>query len=846
MSNARGKLEDWTQRYTRFALAHAKLVLGLGALLFALGAGLASRLRVQGDFVELLPSTSAPAQRFRAALARKGGGDATLVVIVKSSSAEKNRAFVDGLEQRLHALVPSLAKSVDAGPREIRAYFERFRWLFLSQDELDRAECELGHALERQAPGYLGIEDPCEPNAERAVNAEPQRGDEAERLRQLRAEIEQRVRAADRFPDGYYRTPEGDVYALVVRARRAGMGEASSDLLLQSVSRLASEVAAPLGGLDVGFGGDIPTAIAERDALLDDIGVVSVAAILLVFGSIIAFFRSGRALLYVGACVAVGTSFAFGVAALAFGRLNAATSFLGSIIVGNGINYSIVYMARYVEQRKHGLSLEEALLDAARTCCRPTWLAALAASLSYLSLAATSFRGFSEFGLIGGVGMLACWFATFLILPACIGCFDRKRRFVAARNRKALFSLPGWLTALGAEHPRAVLVGAVVIFAAALIPVARYLRDPWEYNFSRLRSQSSDRAGASHYSSLADKVFGARGAPVLVLADEMQRAPDVARRALEVDREQYHGRFLEKAETIYDRLGGEPAVVKAKLATLDRIREHVDALSRHANGAELETLREFRPPNELRAPAVADLPKALLEQFTETNGRVGTPVYLSLNRGISQSRGENLLKISDLLDTLHSNVGTPLPNAGRATVFAEMIRSMTRDAPRATGLSLFAVVLVSLLVSSELASALCVLASLVLAVVLLVAIAALTGLRLNFLNFVALPLTFGIGVEYAINVQDRARFVDGVRNAGRSVGGAVALCSLTTIFGYGALWFADNLALQSFGHYAIVGEVVCLLSALLVLPAALTLLAKRSAPSEKLFGPGRAPNGSHG
>ena len=100
---------------------------------------------------------------------------------------------------------------------------------------------------------------------------------------------------------------------------------------------------------------------------------------------------------------------------------------------------------------------------------RPTWLAALAASLSYLSLAATSFRGFSEFGLIGGVGMLACWFATFLILPACIGCFDRKRRFVAARNRKALFSLPGWLTALGAEHPRAVLVGAVVGSALGLL-----------------------------------------------------------------------------------------------------------------------------------------------------------------------------------------------------------------------------------------------------------------------------------------------------------------------------------------------------------------------------------------
>jgi predicted RND superfamily exporter protein len=607
------------------------------------------------------------------------------------------------------------------------------------------------------------------------------------------------------------------------------MGETTSDVLLERVSRIATEVAQPIGGLDVGFGGDIPTAIAEREALLDDIGVVSLVAVLLVFGSIVAFFRSGRALLYVGACVGLGTSVAFGIAAVAFGRLNAATSFLGSIIVGNGINYSIIYLARYTEQRRSGLGLREAALDAAVTCSRPTWLAALAASLSYLSLAATSFRGFSEFGVIGGVGMVACWLATFLLLPACIAIFDEKRGYATGKDGQSRFSLPGWLTKFASDHPRPIAIAAGVVLLASLVPAANYLHDPWEYNFSRLRSQSSDRAGANHYSSLADKVFVSRGAPVLVLADTMNEAPEVARRALAVDRKENHGKFLEKAETIFDRLGGEPEEVREKLDALGRIREHVDVLSRHLSGDDLTSVREFRPPESLRAPRVSDLPKQLLEQFTETNGRVGTPVYLTLNRGISQSRGENLLKIADLLDTLRSSSGAPLPDAGRATVFAEMIRSMTHDAPRATLLSLLAVIVVSLLVTSEVRSALCVLASLLLAVVLLVVTAALSGLRLNFLNFVALPLTFGIGVEYAINIQDRARFVDGIRNAGRSVGGAVALCSLTTIFGYGALLFADNLALQSFGHYAIVGEAVCLGSALIVLPATLTLLAKKNA-----------------
>lgn len=828
--------EAWFERgiatYTRFAIRRRTWILWSFCVLFVVGVALASRLRVEGDFVELLPSQSAAAQRFRAALARKGGGDSTLVVIAQSADPHRNREFIDQLQQRLQSLPPGLAKEIDAGPREARAYVERFFWLFLSPAQLERAECELEQERSRHSPGYLGIEAPCD-GAAGSKKGEPAAGTgKHSRLSALASELDRRVRAEDRFPDGYYRTSDGKVYALVVRARRAGMGESSSDRLLHETERIARALAASIGGLDVGFGGDIPTAIAEREALLDDIGVVSLAAIVLVFAAIIGFFRSARALLYIGACVSVGTSLAFAIAWLAFGRLNAATSFLGSIIVGNGINYSIVYLARYAERRRAGLDLTQAVLDAAVTCGRATGLSALAASLSYLSLAATSFRGFSEFGLIGGVGMVLCWLTTFLLLPAFLAGFDAARGLSVQRHPRApRRSLPGWLTELSADHPRGILLLAGLLFITALWPVARYLRDPWEYNFGRLRSQASDRAGANHYSSLADRVFGARGAPVLVLAEKMSDAPVVARRALALDQELNAGKFLEKAETIYDRLGGEPAEVQEKLAALARIRSHVDALAARATGDDLDALRKFRPRDDLAAPRIEELPKQLREPFTESNGRVGTPVFLTLNKGISQSRGENLLRISHLLEELRSPSGASLPNAGRATVFAEMIRAMEQDGPRATLLSLLAVAVVSLLGGRSLSSALSVLGSLLLAVVWLLGIASLSDLRLNFLNFVALPLTFGIGVEYAINLQDRARADGGVRAAGRSVSATVALCSLTTVFGYGALLFADNLALSSFGHYAILGELACLASALLVLPAALSLLARRRAPS---------------
>jgi uncharacterized protein len=86
-------------------------------------------------------------------------------------------------------------------------------------------------------------------------------------------------------------------------------------------------------------------------------------------------------------------------------------------------------------------------------------------------------------------------------------------------------------------------------------------------------------------------------------------------------------------------------------------------------------------------------------------------------------------------------------------------------------------------------------------------------------------------VDYAVNVM--ARYVqDGERDPGPAVletGGAVGLCSATTIIGYSSLLLAKNRALYYFGMVAVLGEVACLASAVIVLPAALSWLARRKA-----------------
>jgi predicted RND superfamily exporter protein len=118
-----------------------------------------------------------------------------------------------------------------------------------------------------------------------------------------------------------------------------------------------------------------------------------------------------------------------------------------------------------------------------------------------------------------------------------------------------------------------------------------------------------------------------------------------------------------------------------------------------------------------------------------------------------------------------------------------------------------------------------VIAALIVGVLWLGAATMILHVRINFANFIAFPITFGIGVDYAVNivsryVQDKRR---GILDAVRLTGSAVVLSSLTTIIGYSSLLLAENRALFLFGLVAVFGEIACLLTATTFMPAVLLL-----------------------
>jgi predicted RND superfamily exporter protein len=213
---------------------------------------------------------------------------------------------------------------------------------------------------------------------------------------------------------------------------------------------------------------------------------------------------------------------------------------------------------------------------------------------------------------------------------------------------------------------------------------------------------------------------------------------------------------------------------------------------------------------------------------------VGTVFYVKLKNDVSLSDGHNLLRIAKTTDNVKLADGTVVQTASRSTIFAEMLRSMERDGPLATEVSFCAVLVVVVLTTGSFRGAFAVILALVMGVLWAVGGGALGDMKLHFLNFIALPITFGIGCEYPFNVFDRSRLLGGdVTSALRRTGGAVALCSFTTAIGYSSLLFADNQALQSFGRLAMSREPACLIAALFVVPSVLHVWKARATKPEK-------------
>jgi predicted RND superfamily exporter protein len=865
------------------------VVLVLSLLFLGACWGYARKLELRSDFLELLPRDSPGFKAFEHQLGRVGGG-ATFLVVVESPNRAANERFVDDLGGALDAQAeahatcvrqckegqpackaacgPDFISYVEKGTKDLQQFFHDRRWLYAKLPDLVKADETLDHQIAIRsgmvtdldapdddsldeapapAPPKPGAPTPGKPGVEEA--GAPPTGPPATPGQKPTLGMDEyyerwknQSKKYDDFPTGYFSNEKGTLMVIRIVSNASGTGGYTGDLFLADMKKRVDEMRVTEKydpHMTIGFAGDIPNAVAEKESTLSEAAWASGLAFLLILAGIVVYYRSPWSLIVISLPALMGIGAAYAFATATFGYVNTPGAFLGAIILGNGINYPIVLLSRYREFRARGMPKEEARREAVLNAFRAELVGASVASIAYGSLTITHFRGFSQFGTIGFVGMILVWAAIVPVVPALIVLIERiqERLPPFLRDPASKVASDGssgaamrFIAHVTERWPLVFIILPLLAAGYCATKLPAYLHDPWEYNFSKLGSRSSKASGPGEWSNKADEVFRGKQniSGTLILADTPEQVPLLKEQILANDRADPQGTLIEDIVTIQDFLPGSVELQKQKLAVLDRIRDRLTPRVMHdVSDAERKRLEEMRPPDDLKPVEAKDVPPLIRRRFEENNGRIGTLMYIKYKYGVSFSDGRVLLRMAKTTDNVKLPDGVTVQTASRSTIFAELIRSMERDGPLATGASFLAVVVVVIIATRSRVGTFGVILALLMGVVSLVGGAALMDHKLNFFNFIALPITFGIGCEYPFNVFDRTRILKGdVTSAVRRTGGAVALCSYTTTIGYGSMLFSDNQALQSFGHLAMWGEIACTTTALLFLPSLLHVLLR--------------------
>ncbi len=800
-------------------------VVAIALVLAALGVVSATRLKIDTDLANLLPDDYVSVQaleRLRATV----GSETPVDVAIESPSFAANKRFAEALIPQALALQwrgEPVFTRVDF--RKDTTFLAQNALYFASDEELDQLQYFLEDTADearlKANPFYVDLDDDLGLDEEET---------DTEGLESALRDLQAREYAV---------SPDSTVLAL--RFYPSG-AQTNIGFIRSTYRRLDSLVAAVQPAqfhpqMEVTTAGRLLRQQIEIEAITNDVqssfGLGAAAVLLFVvlyflYKALQVRGRTRRVVLselarmpvtagLIGIPLLMSLAWTFGVAAVVFGALNLMTSTLALVLFGLGIDYGIHFYARYTEERGHGRSPADAAETTFVSTGQAVAVSAATTAIALFALTIADFRGFSEFGFIGGLGIVFALFAMLLVLPALL----------ILSEQFGLLRLEAHDDAPVTAAERRPFPAARAILAASLIATVLSLfalpAERFEYNFSKLEPEYRayyDRAArlAGVYPS-----SNRRNPAYIVVDDPAAVEPLVG----ELRRRTEEDTLILAVESLQERFPTTPEAARAKLDRIAEIRELTDDpfLAQDTTG---EIARVRRAASTTTPIALADVPDELKQSFTSKSGEVGNFVIV-YPRGSLSEDARLSMAFSDEVGTVE--VGGETYHAGSTSIVAaEMLRLMLAEAPLMVGITFALIAALMLLVFRSVKWALLALVPLIVGVLWMLGLMVLAGVSLTFYNLVVLPAVLGIGNDCGVHLVHRYREegAGSLRHVLRSTGEHVTMGALTTMIGFSGLLLSFHPGLRSIGLLALIGIGTTLLAALLFLPALLQWMEDRN------------------
>ena len=646
--------------------------------------------------------------------------------------------------------------------------------------------------------------------------------------------------------DGYYLSKDGTSLLMIVRPKRPAQDIPFGKKLMRYVAGLEKETRSNWkkdtgespSYLRVQYGGGYPIAQDDANLIKRDAVVNTISSIILVMLVFVWAFRRKSALVYGWLPLLFGLLLTFAVAHLIGVTINSLTAGFGALLIGLGIDFSIVMYGRYIEARNSGKGVEESISIIMGTTGKGVMVGAVTTAFTFAALLLTSFTGMQQVGIFTSLGILFCAGSVFVLLPAMLYLHHVHK---TKKGIEPTFHMHGFgfqfIARWSYKHPKWTLgIAAVLTLAMGISALGIKLED----NVQNLRSPNNKGIAVTKE---VGREFGASLTYMMAVVDssspqgvlEDTHKVDAAIRPYLKSGDVL---FTDSLTTYLPSIKTQDEVLKvlhkdpAGKFSYDRIYKAFTKAC-EANGFNVEYFSPYlKNLRKMLAPSgpltYADLEKGplgpLVSRFIVKKGpdHYRGVVYLYIPTEFKRFAPQGLVR------TVEDAV--PGARVVGINVLSKVLRGqIKKDALLAFVVGNIVVFLIILLDFRNLRLAFYALVPLAVGLIWMLGSLRFLGESLNMMNIFVTTLILGIGSDYGIHFVHRYMEEDGhdMARVIQEIGVPIVIAALTTIAGFGSMSLSSYPGLRSMGYVSLLGTVYCMLATLTVLVALLTLVDRR-------------------
>ncbi|TAJ44126.1 efflux RND transporter permease subunit [Methanofollis fontis] len=578
--------------------------------------------------------------------------------------------------------------------------------------------------------------------------------------------------------------------------------------ILESINSIVT-ISDPPPGVEVTVSGDAAFNQQMQQEMGSSMGVLIGAAMLMMILAVSLLFSHVRYRLLPVFIVAMGLILTFGMMGLTGIPITMTVIGAFPVLIGIGIDYAIQFHSRFEEEMRRS-DIRQSVFTTVTKAGPSVLYAMLSTSMGFIAMWISPVPMIVGFGVVCVIGVLMCYLSALIIVPT-FGVLIRYRpkKEETASSSGAIESYNQFLGSLAVKIARNPVPILLVLALVAVVGIQMDSEVP--ISTDEQTFVPSDMPAVVDLKKVTRTMGSTSTLPVYVRGD------DVA--------------SLDAIQWIYD-FGEYEMTHNDKVTGVESIATVVLQYSGGSMPASDAALREV----------LASIPDQTRDQYL--SGNMEAVLQFSL---IDLEMEQQKSLVDEVQGDLLWNPPPPgivADTTGDVDLFTYLMDQIARGKTQMTLLGFGLILAFLFLVYRRIGKA----ASPLIPIMMIVGwnglIMYVLGIDYTPLTATLGSMTIGVASEYTILIMERcyeelergADIFDAIGQSVSHIGTAITVSGMTTVFGFSALTLSTFNIIKNFGTVTVITVGFSLIGAILVMPAVLSLMARRSEPSENSAG----------